>query len=140
MFTFLSIVVSYSVIFKMILKHNRQISTVNQPSENPNMARDFLKSVRNAKNMFIITLVYFSAYAPFILAYGLGADNTVRQQCLWIMLLHTMTSSMLYMVLHKEVRDAVKKEFCIFWNRRFGGNVINPTASEIPKDNMVVKS
>ena len=111
MFTFLSKVISYSIIFKTILKHRRQISTVNQPAENTgdsaaNIARDFLRSVRSAKNMFIVTLVYFIAYAPVIIAYGMGADNKTDQQCLWIMLLHTMTSSMLYMVLHTEVRDA----------------------------------
>ena len=64
-FSFLSIVVSYGIIFMTILKHRRQISTVNQASENTansaaSTARDFLKSVRSAKNMFIITLVFFS--------------------------------------------------------------------------------
>ena len=67
MFAFLSIVFSYSIIFKTILKHKRQISTVNQPTENTsdsaaNMARDFLRSVRSAMNMFIITIVFISLH------------------------------------------------------------------------------
>ena len=135
---FLSIVISYSIIFKTILKHNRQISTVNQPSENTNIARDFLRSVRGAKNMFIVTLVYFIAYAPFITAFILGADNTIRQQCVWIMLLHTMTSSLLFIVLHTDVRDAVKKDFRKCWNRMFGRNA-NQTETESRSDNIILR-
>ena len=130
----LSIVISYGIIFGTILKHRRQISTVNQPTENANMARDFLKSVRSAKNMFIITLVYFLAYAPTLIGYGLGAGMETSLQFIWIMMLHTMTSSLLYMSLHTEVRDAVKKKFRKWWNRMFGRNDIQ-TATENNPDN-----
>ena len=125
--TLLSIVVSYGIIFKTILKHRRQISALSQPQDNTenstaNMAREFLRSARGARNMFIITFVYLIAFAPAIISIGIKASVKTGQQCMWIILLHTMTSSLLYMILHKEVREAVKKEFRMVYHRMFGEN------------------
>ena len=125
--TSMTVVISYGIIFGTIVKHRRQISTVSQTSDNTgdsaaDIARDFLRSVRGAKNMFIITIVYFIAYAPIIIGIVMKASIRASQQCMWIILLHTMTSSLLYMVLHKEVRDAVKKEFRKFWYLIFKGH------------------
>ena len=117
-----SIIISYGWIFLVILKHKRKISEVNPSPEVQNdssskAAQDFLESVRSAKCMFTLFVVYVILFLPLVAV----TDPTWIQICLWIELIYCALDSFLFMILYPTVRDSIKSKLSRLF--QWGSNI-----------------
>ena len=109
-----SIILScYGIIFVVIWKHKRKITDTNQSTDtNSSAALNFLESIRSAKNMFVVFAVFLAVFLIMILTPFTSSSVESLGIALWINQLHSFTTSFLYIVLHKNVRDVIKLKIC----------------------------
>ena len=93
------------------LETQEKISEVNIPPEVQNdstskAAQDFLESVRSAKCMFTLFVVYVILFLPLVAV----TDPTWIQICLWIEMIYCALDSFLFMILYPTVRDSIKSK------------------------------
>ena len=103
----------YGIVFVVIWKHKRKIADINQPTDtNSSAAINILESIRSAKNMFIVFAVFLAVFLTMILTPYTSPSVESLGIALWINQLHSFTTSFLYIVLHKKVRDIIKLKIC----------------------------
>ena len=101
----------YGIILVVIWKHKRKIADTNQPTDT-NSGAAILESVRSAKNMFIVFAVFLAVCLTMIITPYTNPSVESLGTVMWIEQSHSFTTSFLYIVLHKNVRDVIKLKIC----------------------------
>ena len=108
------VIIIVSAYFKIFLVVRKQLRTI-RPEENEGLT---VSSIKAAKNLFVMICVYCMAYIPFFVTYApvnfplwfLFAGN-------WIFYYNATFNPVLYVVLHKSVREEYRKVFCPYLKR-----------------------
>ena len=114
------ITASNARIFAIVRQHQRTIAPsaaastsggLDQVSWNADVGW-FLRSVRSARNIFVICIVYWSTFVPTIVTFSWRTRPTwFWFVANWIFVCHSIFNSLLYIVLHKTVRRQIRKVF-----------------------------
>ena len=118
--------VSYWKIFRIVLKHKRRIADISvllDGSSNGQYQR-VVSAIKSAKKMMVITGVYYSVFTPLAILLASGDIKNPESQerwyvfvILWNSLGNSWYNCMLYLLLHKKNRTAVKQVLSCQKNR-----------------------
>ena len=105
----LIIIIAYLKIFLVVRKQLRTI----RPVENQGLDNLTVSSIKAAKNLFVMTSVYGAAYLPvFVMFVPLSFPQWYVFAVNCIFYYNAAFNALLYVVLHKTVREEYRKLFC----------------------------
>jgi hypothetical protein len=110
----------YGRIFLTVLKQKRLIAATQVTSgTNQSMATggskdSVLEAIRSAKKIFIITMMYFVAYTPAVVATvaaNLDYSDPIFSVCVWLNVSNSFFNSLAYILLNRSMRRALVEMF-----------------------------
>jgi len=110
--TIVPALIIFSAYFKICLVVRKQLRTI-RPEENEGLTNLTVSSIKAAKNLFVMISVYCATYLPLILLFSpLNFSLWYVFAVNWIFLYNATFNAVLYVVLHKSVRNEYRKLFC----------------------------
>ena len=101
-----------SAYFKIFLVVRKQLRTI-RPEKNQGLTNLTVSSIKAAKNLFLMILVYGAAYLPILVMFApLKFPQWYVFTVNWIFCYNASFNAALYVVLHKTVREEYRKLFC----------------------------
>lgn len=111
------ILVANFKIFLVVRRHKRSIVDVACLPQGPQgpfpdgHVNYFARSVKSAKNIFVICIAYWVVYAPSVSSLAVSSSWYMFVTN-WIYLCNPIINSLLYIGLHKNVQAEIRKVFC----------------------------
>lgn len=110
------IFISNAIIFYTVYKHKQRIKASETTSHSPQLASEFMASVKASKNILIICIVFGVTFLPSFVALFIVQVQPVLPVwyiflCHWGFMCHAFTDTLLYIVLHRNVRNEIR---CMF--------------------------
>ena len=98
--------------FKIFLVVRKQLRTI-RPEENQGLTNLTVSSIKAAKNLFVMISVYCVAYVPVLVLFApVNFPQWYVFAVNWIFYYNATFNALLYVVLHKTVREEYCKLFC----------------------------
>lgn len=109
---FVTTVVAHAKMFFVVRHHIRTVSA-SSSSSSSSPSGFFYRSVRSARNIFIICAAYWLTYFPVILSTAIDASIRISERVgyalVWIYMTSAVVNGLLYITLHSAVRRDLRR-------------------------------